>query len=475
MFFNTSNNLYDLGLELKPLPITTALPTRALEGPKSDAQALTKFLTDNPTVKFIRIQHVDFTGISRLRVIPAREAISQVQKDGIFKVSTTTALLGLLQHDVCVPGVEATGEYKLHGIMSSLKAGPYKSYAFMQGEFHNPNGSEVVLDPRTALRRILSQAASQNLTFLLGFEIEIVFMSRSPIDGALSPLFNTAGHAYGATRALHGNAILDMLEEIYDTLASAGIYLQQWHPEAASGQYEFVLPPQPPLEAVDMLIQAREIITTVAANYSLRATMFPKPFPMMAGTASHAHLSISSPGGDEKEVYEPFWAGVMKHYGAIIAFTYSNPASYDRMVDSCWAGGRWVCWGTQNKEAPLRKIEGSHFEMKTLDGMANPYFAIAAIVAAGLIGVEGKEPLLIGDTEKDPGKLTEEERKELGIKEMFPQDLEEAMKALVEDKEMVNALGQELVDRYVDTKKAEMDFQGKMDVEERKIWLMERY
>ncbi|KUJ18870.1 glutamine synthetase/guanido kinase [Mollisia scopiformis] len=475
ILFTTSNNLYDLGLEMKPLPITTDLPSRLLEAPKSDAQVLTKFLTDNPTVKFLRIQYLDYTATSRLRVLPVREATAMLKKSPDLQLSATPALLGLLQHDVIIPGVTASGEYILHPVLSSLKPGPYKGYAFAQSEFRNVDGSEVPLCPRTALRRIVTQAASQNLTFLLGFEIEIVFMSRSATDGSLSPLKNSAGHAYGSSRTLHGNEILDLLEDIYDTLEAADIHLQQWHSEAAQGQYEFVLPPSPPLEAVDMLIQAREIITTVAANYSIRATMFPKPFPMMAGTATHAHMSISSPGGDEKQVWEPFWAGVLKHYRAIIAFTYSNPASYDRMVDSCWAGGRWVCWGTQNKEAPLRRVEGSHFEMKTLDGLANPYFAIAAIIAAGLIGVEGKEPLLLGDAEKDPGQLTAEERKELGITEMFPPDLPAALEALVANKEMVNLLGSELVERYVNVKKAEMEMQGKMETDKRRNWLLERY
>ncbi|KAF8854786.1 glutamine synthetase/guanido kinase [Acephala macrosclerotiorum] len=474
MFFNTSNILYDLRLELKPLESTTTLPTRAIEGPKSDVQTLTKFLAENPTVKFLRLQYLDYTATSRLRVIPVRQALSMLQKDHKFKVSITQAILGLTQNDIMISGVTASGEYKLHWVSSSLKPGPYKGYASVQGEFRNVDGSEVPLCPRSTLRRILSQTASKNLTFMMGFEIEVVFMNRAE-DGTLSTLYNTAGHAYGAARALHGNIILDMLEDIYDTLAAADIYLEQWHPESCSGQYEFVLPPLSPLEAVDTLIQAREIITTVAANYSIRATLFPKPFPMMAGTASHAHLSISSPGGDEDEVWKPFYAGVLKHMGAVIAFTYSNPASYDRMVDSAWAGGRWVCWGTQNKETPLRRIKGSHFEIKTLDGLANPYFAVSAIIAAGLLGIRGEEKLEIGDVQKDPGRLTEEERKGLNIKDMLPKDLETALKVLLEDEEMVGVLGKELVERYVNVKRAEMNMQGGMLPEERRTWLVERY
>lgn len=113
--------------------------------------------------------------------------------------------------------------------------------------------------------------------------------------------------------------------------------------------------------------------------------------------------------------------------------------------------------------------------MKTLDGLCNPYLTIAAVIAGGLLGVEAKEKLTLGDCEKDPGKLTDKERKELGISVMFPADLEEALKALSEDEEMVAALGEGLVKRYIDTKKAEIEYQGAMKEDERKIWLMERY
>ena len=70
-----------------------------------------------------------------------------------------------------------------------------------------------------------------------------------------------------------------MVDEIYDALSEAGIYLEIWHAESSSGQYEFVLPTLPPLEAVDTLLHAREIICTVASSYSMRATLHPKPFP----------------------------------------------------------------------------------------------------------------------------------------------------------------------------------------------------
>jgi glutamine synthetase len=145
------------------------------------------------------------------------------------------------------------------------------------------------------------------------------------------------------------------------------------------------------------------------------------------------------------------------------------------MGDGCWAGGRWVAWGFQNRETALRQIENSHFEIKVLDGLANAYFAMAAIIAAGTKGVVDKEKLIWGDCQGDPAALSVEEREKLGVKEMFPLDLEAALGELEADDVMVELMGKEMVGRYVAVKKAEMDLLGGMKVEERKEWIIERY
>jgi glutamine synthetase len=186
-------------------------------------------------------------------------------------------------------------------------------------------------------------------------------------------------------------------------------------------------------------------------------------------------MSIISRGSDTPEVYESFYAGILKHLPAITAFTYSSPASYDRMVDSCWAGGRWVTWGTQNRETPLRKIEDSHWEFKCLDGIANPYLALAALLSSGLNGLLNKEELTWGDCEIDPANFTENDRTELGVDKMLPASLTEALQSLRDDAHLISWLGQELVDRYLAIKEAEIDTLSKMTNDEQKQWLMERY
>lgn len=136
---------------------------------------------------------------------------------------------------------------------------------------------------------------------------------------------------------------------------------------------------------------------------------------------------------------------------------------------------RWVTWGTQNRETPLRKVEDSHWEIKCLDGIANPYLALAAVLLAGVRGVADVEKLVWVDCEIDPAKLTENDRKELNVSEMLPASLEEALKALKGDAVMGELLGPELVEKYAAVKEFELELLGSMGDEERRRWLIERY
>jgi len=186
------------------------------------------------------------------------------------------------------------------------------------------------------------KAGEHDISFLAGFEVEVVFMRRKIVGGEFryggTPM-NEGGHAWSAARAMQRGDTLDLLEKIFDDLTNAGIEVQQFHPEASPGQYEFVLAPQSPLQAVDTLLAAREIISLAAANADLRATYFPKPSAMHPGTGAHLHVSMTP-----DSVWSSFYAGVLSHLRAISAFTYPNDASYERVVDGCWAGSTFVAW-----------------------------------------------------------------------------------------------------------------------------------
>ena len=471
ILFKTSNELYQLGLELRPLSKGLQLSSIDSKYSPADFQELQEFLNKHPSVKFLRLQWLDYTATLRARILPIKQAL-KLSREGKY-VGITKAVLGLLQLDESAPGFGAIGEYNLCPQFGSLRKGNRENTATLQCEFQENDGKEVPICPRTILRKQVERAGSNNMTLLVGSEIEVVFV-RVDLDSDVPKYtqqpVNTGGHNWSSARALQSDRMLNMIEAIVAMFEKTGIELQQLHSESSPGQYEFILAPLPPPKAIDTLIAAREIISTIASNAELRATLFPKPAPKSCGTGAHLHISIEPPNH-----WESFYAGVLKHLRAIAAFTYPNEASYERVQDGVWAGGTWCAWGTQNRETPLRRIESSHFEIKCIDGLANPYLALAAIIAAGTGGVLENEPLRIKDCLGEPGEMSPEQREELGIKDRLPKNVMEALHCLREDVKFGELLGQEVVKTYLTVKEAEGKMLEAMEPAERRRWLIERY
>ena len=471
ILFRTSNELYHLDLVLQPHSRDVAFSrTASLDSP-TELHHLRRFLDEHPSVKFLRLQWVDYTTTLRVRILPIKQALKLCRENKY--VGITKAVLGLLQLDETAPGFGSTGEYNLCPQYTSLRQGNKENTATLQCEFQEHNGAEVVICPRTVLRKHVEKATANDLTLMVGSEIEVVFM-RVDLDSD-KPIYteqpvNTGGHNWSSARALQGDKMLNVIEAIVEMFEKTGIELQQFHSESSPGQYEFILAPLPPLQAVDTLIAARDIISTIASNATLRATLFPKPAPAAPGTGAHLHISVEPPTH-----WEAFYAGVLKHLQAIAAFTYPNEASYERVQDGVWAGGTWVCWGTQNRETPLRRIESSHFEIKCIDWLANPYLALGAIIAAGVGGVLENEPLRIKDCLAQPAELSPDQQEELGIREKLPKCIREALDYLRTDRQLGELLGEDLVKTYITIKEAEGKILDAMEPKERRRWLIERY
>ena len=486
ILFNTSNRLYDLNLKLIPLPpikkanrSTSIVPAKA--NWQEDLEVLICFLDSNPKINFIRLQWLDYTSTLRARILTTTQAISMLSH-GKF-VAIVRAVFGLLQTDIPTPGCGGpVGEYSLVPCFESLRRGPkheLASYAIVQCEFREKGTmTPVRICPRTCLRDIVERAkVEKHIEFLVGFETEVVFMHYSIpstpddyIKFGTSPVSHA--HAWSATRALQNSRIMQCLEAVTVALARSEIVLEQFHPESSLGQYEFVTGPLPPLAAVDALVSTRDIIQNIASQFELRATFHPKPVLTQPGTGQHIHLSMTQNEDECSEaVYETFYAGILKHARAICAFTYPLPESYTRTGDGLWAGGRYVAWGSLNRETPLRKIEGSHWEVRFVDGFANSYLALAALLGAGLQGSN----VMSKDCTEDPSTLSEGDIKALEIRELMPVSVEEAWEALESNEELREALGEGVCEHFLRVKRHEREWMSSMEQERRRNWLIERY
>jgi glutamine synthetase len=134
------------------------------------------------------------------------------------------------------------------------------------------------------------------------------------------------------------------------------------------------------------------------------------------------------------------------------AFTLPTEASYDRVRDGIWAGGTYACWGIDNRETAVR-ITGPpgahHFEVRTIDGTANPHIAIATVLGLGLIGIEKGLELQIEEVDGSAVDLSAEERESRGIIGRLPRTLSAARDIARSDTAINDVLGKEFVQKYL--------------------------
>ncbi|KAH6637610.1 hypothetical protein C7974DRAFT_389857 [Boeremia exigua] len=484
-----------------------------------DVALFDDFRRQNPSVNFVYVQWLDYMATMRVRVLPIKEftrIIYEGQRIGIAQGNT-----GTLQNDALTPVVNTTGQIYVEPDLRSLcrahDKDPLKA-ATVMSYWRSEDGRPLPSCPRNNLDSLVRELQEKyNTTLQVGFEIEVTFLSH---DKPINP-FNSEQKqsTYAPVTDVHAWSTLTptqwlqttMLGEIATSLATMGIDLQQFHAESGPGQYEFILPPAPPLLAIDTLLQTRQVIAQIAALHGARATLHPKPFGAKgAGSAAHAHISLQPPARDK----DFFVGGVLKHLPALCAFTMPDAQSYGRVADDQWSGGSWVAWGTQNRECPLRRVEEGRWEVRCLDGLANMYFVIAGVVAAGMLGLssvsaappvpgpvydqagpgaaehggvglaEGEDRLRQSGSEAaykemdlpvNPSTLDDEGRARYGITRKMPKSFDEAYSALRADGQLKEALGSGLVRDYLTMKDYEQEMLDKMDEAKRREWLIERY
>ncbi|KAI0318088.1 glutamine synthetase/guanido kinase [Amylostereum chailletii] len=417
--------------------------------------------------RYVRLQWTDLTNITRCRIIPigAFKALLASARPG---VGITHAALGLVGAG-CAPGFSGTGEYLYTPDLLSLRPCGYApGHASVMGWFEekSPNGDgkyDVALCPRSQLKKVVEDARAAGVEFLVGIETEFILLkSTDPIEGVNE-------YPWSTTAAIpSGSDVAKCLEEIADALQTSGIEVLMYHAEAAPGQYEFVTGPLPPLEAADAVILTRETIFNISSKYGFRATLAPRVFPHDCGSAAHAHISIhrtdapptnpprASPDTNKSTTMNPlersFLQALLTHMPALAAITLPTQASYSRVQDGIWSGGTYTAWGTENRETIVRLTgaPGSHhFEVRTHDGTANPYLALAGLLGAGLYGVREGAELTVMEVEGMAADLSEQERKKRGVVGRMPRSLAQAREAMRQSEAVKSLFGGEFVEKYL--------------------------
>ncbi|HET7092877.1 MAG TPA: glutamine synthetase family protein, partial [Thermomicrobiales bacterium] len=248
--------------------------------------------------------------------------------------------------------------------------------------------------PRTALQRQIDAYAARGLRLQAAFEPEGYLFQLAPDGGpvpAVPPgMFSVA--------ALETQA--ELLHRISDTLEEMGIEVEQIAPEWGPGQFEVNLRHAAPLRAADNLVALKDVVRALARREGLIASFMPKPRDTLGGCGLHVHLSLWDERGESvtegadhpsglSETAAACVAGLLAHARALVGVGAPTVNSYKRLLPGSWAPAH-AAYAVGNRSALVRIPGGARrrIEFRAGDNLSNPYLFLAALLAAGLDGID---------------------------------------------------------------------------------------
>ncbi len=418
-----------------------------------------KQVIEDNEVRFVLAQFVDIHGVAKTKSVPA-DCVDNIVEDGA----------GFAGFAVWGMGIEPHGpDFMARGDTRTLTPIPWQpGYARMACTGY-VNDEPHPYDSRYVLQRQMARLTERGWTFNTGVEPEFSLFVRD-CNGQLQlvdesdDLEKPCYDYKGLSRARH------FLEDLVSSLQQIGYGVYQIDHEDANGQFEINYTYSEALTSADRFVLLRMAAGEIANNHGMICSFMPKPASNRTGNGMHFHMSITDEQGrnvfgDDSDpqgmglsqtAYQ-FLGGLLEHAPALCAFACPTVNSYKRLVvggsnsGSTWAPV-YITYGDNNRSAMVRVPYG-RLEFRLPDAGCNPYLVTAALIAAGLDGV---------DRQLDPGPaqninlydLSEAERRDTGIG-LLPQNINEAVDALEADGLFRDALGKEIVDEFVRIKRDE--------------------
>ncbi|WP_037303884.1 glutamine synthetase [Amycolatopsis orientalis] len=407
-------------------------------------------------VSGVHLAWADNNGIPRSRIVPvaglANAATRGVGVTSLFAVFDSHDAITFAHTGLATP----SGDVRLVPVLERLRrlAGQ-PALAWAPGRQITAGGAPWPYCQRGVLERQVAIAAERGLEFRAGYELEFA------VAPAGSPgIVGSPGHP-GPAYSPHALVPLDgFIASLLHDFAANGLDLGQLHAEYGLAQLELSLPATDPVSAADDQLLARQTIHAAAHAHGLAVSFAPMVGLGTAGNGWHLHTSVRRkgrnllagdgvPGGDGAA----YLAGLLRDLPALTAVTAPSVPSTLRMRPGYFAGA-YTFWGVENREAPLRYVPGSdllgdahaNVELKTSDASANPYLALAVVLAAGMAGIEDAlvAPEPIGT---DPGGWTEGERESRGVVRL-PENPAAQDAALLASPRVAGVLGNELLGAF---------------------------
>jgi glutamine synthetase len=443
----------------------------------------------NEHVRFVNLEFTDVVGIAKCVTIPAEQFANCVEHGKWFDGSALEGIARVAESDMylfpdlstftVLPGRVRSVPVRQQGL--SAYQNDEDVIARVICDVRTPDGERFDGDPRAALLRAQEAAREMGFAYRVAPELEFFLLSfenQKPV-----PLPNDKGSYFD----LSTDDTVTIRGQMVYALQKMGIKIEASHHEVAPGQQELDFEMGEALSIADGLMTAKYVIKGLAAQHGLYATFLPKPFFGINGSGLHIHQQLidletgKNVFADPKDEYtlsevgRRFIAGQLAHARSMCAILAPLVNSYKRLVRG-YEAPVFVNWGRVNRQALIRvPYTGPHsdtamrIELRCTDATCNPHLAFAAMLRAGLDGIQRKMPL---QPAMDENLFLQDESERLRPRaRLLPATLGEALDTMREDPLIREALGDTIYEGFMDAKSIEWT-EYRQQVHD---WEIERY
>ncbi len=417
-------------------------------------------IIEEKKISYIRLQFTDMLGDIKAVEIPISKLDDALNNKIMFDGSSIEGFVRIKEADMY-----------LHPDIDTFLVLPFEDssiggVARFICDVYMPDGKPFVGDPRYILKKQVEKMNKEGIeTMYVGFEPEFYLFKLNP-DGSASTKISDAASYFDLSPFDGGENIR---REISLMLESMGFEVQASHHEVGPGQNEITFKYSDVVSACDRVQTFKQVVKVVARKNGYLASFMPKPLNKQAGNGMHTNCSLYNkdkgdlfydPKADmELSLMCKKWvSGILNHARELSLLTNPIVNSYKRLV-SGYEAPIYACWSDANRSSLIRipAIRGAatRTELRNVDPCANPYLALAGILACGLDGIKNiKEKDMVAPVTDNLFSLSEDEIADRKI-ECLPATLHSAIKDFKKSSILKEVLGDHLFYKYIEAKEKE--------------------
>lgn len=400
---------------------------------------------ENQGVRLVVLEIADMSGMARSKIVPLSK-LKQFVDQGIrmYGGTVTVDSGSQLVPETLYNEERHYGDAVLRPDLSTATILAWEpSLARVICDVHWPENNQLQpAAPRAVLRQVLTELEEAGYTAKVALEYEFyLFDQATQQDHVPHPVFLDT-HIFHTLRNRH----TPVLDRIMDLLPSMGIDILTGNCEYGPGQFEITYAEQDVLVAADQAYTFKQAVKSIATQLGYHASFMTKPYRDASACGGHVHISLyekhqqtnafldpTDPQGLSTCAYQ-FLQGLVTHAPATMALLAPTPNCYRRFEHHAFAPIN-ASVGIDDRSAMVRiknsRDQSTHIEHRLSTSMSNPYLAIAAILAAGLQGIQEKQRLHLATVAGE-----EDEHAPL-----LPSSLEKAVQAFEQDMTFTHHLG----------------------------------